>query len=142
METGARSGALITAEFAAEQGREVFAVPGNITAPTSRGTNGLIRDGAHPLLEVEDVLMALDLEAAVRREDVQLALPEDATERRLLESLSAEPRHIDDLQVELGAPIAEITASLALLELKGRVRQVGGMNYVLAREAGSSYSVD
>lgn len=142
VEAGARSGALITAEFAAEQGREVFAVPGHISAPTSRGTNRLIRDGAHPLLEVEDVLTALNLEVAVRQEAVQQALPADATERRLLESLSAEPRHIDELQAELGQPVSEITASLALLELKGHVRQVGGMNYVLARERGLEYTVE
>lgn len=142
VEAGDRSGALITAEFGADQGREVFAVPGDITNAKSRGTNRLIRDGAHPLLDVDDVLQALNLEAAVRREAVQQALPEDRTERMLLEALSADPVHIDELQVEMGRPISEITASLALLELKGYVRQVGGMRYVLARESGPRYTVD
>lgn len=142
IEAGERSGALITADFGAEQGRDVFAVPGEITSPKSRGTNRLIRDGAHPLLDVDDVLHALNLEAAVRREAVQRALPEDQTERLLLEALSADPVHIDELQARMGRPVSEITASLALLELKGYVRQVGGMRFVLARERDAGYSVE
>ncbi len=142
IEGGANSGALITANFAAEQGRDVFAVPGNINVPTSEGTNRLIRDGAHPLLGAQDVLEALNLELAVRQEVVQQALPEDPTERKLLESLSKEPTHIDDLGAEVGLSSSEVAASLALLELKGHVRQVGGMKYVLARERGPDYMVE
>ena len=141
VEAGETSGALITAHFGAEQGREVFAVPGNITQPASAGANRLIRDGAHPLLSVDDVLEALDLEVAIRQESLQRRLPEDAAERKLLESLSHEPVHIDALQERVGLPAAEIAASLALLELKGQVRQVGGMQYVLARERGPDYQV-
>jgi len=141
VEAGETSGALITAAFGAEQGREVFAVPGNVTQPASMGANRLIRDGAHPLLSVDDVLEALDLEVAIRQESLQRRLPEDATERRLLESLSHEPIHIDALQDRVGLPASEIAASLALLELKGQVRQVGGMQYVLARESGPGYQV-
>jgi DNA processing protein len=141
VEAGKSSGALITAEFGAEQGREVFAVPGPINSPNSLGANRLIRDGAHPYLELEDVLEALNLELAVRQQAVQQKLPADKTERELLARLSHEPVHIDALQRELGQPVAKITASLALLELKGQVRQVGGMRYVLARERGPEYSV-
>lgn len=142
VEAGANSGALITANFAAEHGRDVFAVPGNINVPTSEGANRLIRDGAHPLLDAQDVLEALNLELAVRQEVVQQALPEDPTERRLLETLSKEPTHIDELGARVGLSSSEIAASLALLELKGHVRQVGGMKYVLARERGPDYTVD
>lgn len=142
IEAGANSGALITADFAAEQGRDVFAVPGNIYVPTSEGTNRLIRDGAHPLLDPKDVLEALNLELAVRQEVVQQALPEDPTERRLLETLSKEPTHIDELGAKVGLSSSEVAASLALLELKGHVRQVGGMKYVLARERGPDYMVE
>lgn len=142
VEAGANSGALITANFAAEQGRDVFAVPGNINLPSSEGSNRLIRDGAHPLLNPEDVLEALNLELAVRQEIVQQALPEDPTERRLLETLSKEPTHIDDLGAQIGLPSSELAAALALLELKGQVRQVGGMKYVLARERGPEYRIE
>jgi DNA processing protein len=141
VEAGRSSGALITADFGAEQGREVFAVPGNLGSPGSQGTNRMIRDGAHPYLQLEDVLEVLNLELAVRQHAVQRRLPADRTERELLAHLSNEPTHIDELQQELGEPVSKITATLALLELKGEVRQVGGMHYVLAREEGPGYSV-
>lgn len=131
VEAGRRSGALITAEFAVEQGREVFSVPGPINSATSLGCNQLIRDGAHPLLSADDVLMALDLEASISRRATQRLLPANETERRLIENLSAQPTHIDVLQEMLGLPVSEISSSLALLELKGSVKQVGGMHYVL-----------
>lgn len=142
VEAGANSGALITANFAAEQGRDVFAVPGNINLASSKGSNRLIRDGAQPLLSPDDVLEALNLELAVRREVVQQKLPEDPTERKLLERLTGDPTHIDDLGAQVGLSSSEVAASLALLELKGHMRQVGGMKYVLARERGPRYSVD
>lgn len=141
VEAGKSSGALITADFGAEQGREVFAVPGNINSPNSVGTNRLIRDGAHPYLGLEDVLQALNLELAVQQQAVQQRLPADETERALLAELSSEPIHIDTLQQQMGEPVAKITAALALLELKGQVRQVGGMHYVLTRERGPGYTV-
>lgn len=142
IEAGKSSGALITADFAAEQGRDVFAVPGEIHSPKSRGTNRLIRDGAFPLLSVEDVLEALNLELTLHQEAVQRTLPANEAERRLLEALSEEPIHIDALGLEIEMPASEVAASLALLELKGQVRQVGGMHYVLARETGPTYTLD
>jgi len=142
IEAGESSGALITAGFAAEQGRDVFAVPGEIHSPKSRGTNRLIRDGAFPLLSAEDVMEALNLELALHQEAVQRSLPANETERQLLEALSEEPVHIDALGAEIQLPASEVAAALALLELKGQVRQVGGMHYVLTRERGPFYSVD
>jgi DNA processing protein len=141
VEAGESSGALITAGFAAEQGRDVFAVPGDIHSPNSRGANRLIRDGAFPLLSVDDVLEALNLELAIHQDAVQRTLPADKTERKLLEALTGEPVHIDALRAQTDLPASEVAASLALLELKGQVRQVGGMHYVLARESGPSYTV-
>ena len=78
----------------------------------------------------------------MRQHAVQRQLPADETERELLEKLSTEPVHIDELQDAMGKPVSKITAALALLELKGQVRQVGGMHYVLAREPGARYSVE
>ncbi len=142
VEAGEGSGALITADFGAEQGREVFAVPGSIYSRASRGTNALVRAGARPLVSPEDILEALNLDAIVRQEAVSQALPDDPTEASVLEALSAEPVHVDELTARIGLPPAQISASLAMLELKGRARQVGGMHYVRVREPGLPYRVE
>lgn len=142
VEAGRTSGALITADFAIEQGRDVFAVPGDIHRPASSGTNRLIRLGAHPLLTPDDILEALNLELIARQELAPPKAPEDETERCILEALSSEPLHVDELQQRCGLPISQITASLSMLELKGRARQVGGMHYVLAGEVRAPYRVE
>ncbi|NIS81421.1 MAG: DNA-protecting protein DprA [Anaerolineales bacterium] len=142
VEAGESSGALITADFAAEQGRDVFAVPGEIYRQSSKGVNRLIAAGAHPLLSPEDVLEALNLDLVARQEIASAELPEDETERNILEALSQDPMHVDELQVNCRLPISKITASLAMLELKGRVRQVGGMQYVRVREPRTAYRVE
>jgi DNA processing protein len=142
VEAGEGSGALITADFGAEQGREVFAVPGSIYSRTSRGCHRLIENGARPLVAFEDVLEAINMEAAVMADHPPEQLPEDATERSVIGCLSSEPGHVDELHVRSGLPVATLTATLALLELKGLARQVGGMHYVRLREAGSPYKVD
>ncbi|MEE9285355.1 MAG: DNA-processing protein DprA [Dehalococcoidia bacterium] len=134
-----RSGALITANVAAEEGREVFAVPGSILSPASRGVNRLIQDGAKTVLDFRDVMEELNLQVAVR----QLALPEaaapDEKETTLLDHLSGEPTHIDELRRTVGLPMADVSSALALMELKGLVRQVGAMNYVSLRETPVDY---
>ena len=142
VEAGEGSGALITADFAVEQGREVFAVPGSIFQGPSRGTNLLIRSGARPLVALEDVLEALNLEAVARQEAVSEALPQDDDEARVLAALTSEPVHVDEVQARCGLPASQVSASLAMLELKGRARQVGGMQYVRAREAPAEYRVE
>jgi DNA processing protein len=127
------SGALITARMAAEQGRDVFAVPGNIFSPGSAGVNYLIQNGAKLVTSVADILEELNLRVAVEQRAIQLALPEDPTERKLLDHLTAEPAHIDEISRASGLPLATVSANLVLMELKGLVRQVGGLNYVTAR---------
>ena len=142
VEAGERSGALITADFALEQGREVFAVPGNIFRKKSTGTNKLIQQGAKPVLSVEDILEELNLTMVSQHEEVRAVVPENETEATLLEYITAEPVHIDEIGLKSGLPIAQVSSTLALMELKGMVRQVGGMNYVLARESRVEYVVD
>ncbi len=132
VEAGRESGALITAEFAAEQGREVFAIPGNIYAPQSRGTNWLIRQGAHPLLSPRDVLEALNLDHLLQRQAVQKAAPATAVEERLLALLRQEPLSIDELVRRSGLPTGQVSAALTVMELKGLVRQIAPMRYVAA----------
>ena len=139
VEAGITSGALITATFAAEQGRDVFAVPGNINAPQSQGTNRLIRDGAQPLLSPQDVLEALNLTMVTEHKAARVILPADPVESRLYKLLSQEPMHVDEIRAQADMPIETVSATLALMELKGMVRQVGGMNYVAVRENPASY---
>jgi DNA processing protein len=142
VEAGESSGALITANFAAEHGREVFAVPGSIQSKASKGTNRLILNGATPYLSINDVLEALNLELIARQEHVEDFLPDDEVEGVIYGKLTGDPIHVDDLQVECGLPVSVITATLSMLELKGRARRVGGMNYVKIGERVSKYRVE
>ncbi len=141
VEAGDRSGALITAEFAADQGREVFAVPGNITAPKSVGCNRLIQQGARPLLQVEDVLESLDLTSLSQQRAARRVLPKDEVEAKLMVVLGKEPVHVDEIRNQVSMPIEKVSATLALMELKGMVRQVGGMHYVAVRDETDDYIV-
>lgn len=139
VEAGDRSGALITADFAVDQNREVFAVPGNINSPASRGTNRLIQQGAKLVGGIEDILEELNLAQIPEKAAVQMALPESAEESLLLSLLSHQPTHIDELTRDAGLPSAQVSSTLTLMELKGMVLQVGGMKYVLAREPDPAY---
>jgi DNA processing protein len=139
IEAGETSGALITAEFAAEQGREIFAVPGSILAPQSKGTNKLIQRGAQPLLTPNDLMQALDLSRMNEQKAARKVIPGDAIEAQLMQALGEQPLHVDDIRNQTGLPIEKVSATLALMELKGMVRQVGGMNYVLIREDQEGY---
>jgi len=134
VEAGVTSGALITAQFATEQGREVFAVPGSILQRNSEGANRLIRDGARPVLSVEDILQELNLKQVAQQAEARTLFPADETEALLVSHLSSEPRHIDDVAHVTGLPMATVASTLTLMELKGLVRQVGGMSYVLSRD--------
>jgi DNA processing protein len=133
VEAAARSGALITVQFALEQGRDVLAVPGSIFSAKSEGPHRLIRDGATIVTRAEDVLQALNMQHAVEQQAITAAVPETPEEVALLKLVEAEPRHIDAISrdSDLAPPI--VSATLAMLELKGLVKQVGGMQYVLAR---------
>lgn len=142
VEAGKRSGALITAEFAAEQGRDVFAVPGNIFATGAMGTNRLIQTGAKLALSVEDVLEELNLTMIGAFQQAREIVPENEMESRLLDHLSDDPVHADELSQAVGLSISEVSSTLALMELKGMVRQVGGMNYVVARETRADYRIE
>lgn len=142
VEAGKKSGALITANFANEQGRDVFAVPGKIYSSQSVGPNQLIKDGAHPLLSPEDLIEALDLVMVTEKQTARQILPGDATEATLYGVIGFEPMHIDDISRQADLPIVKVSATLALMELKGMVRQVGGMQYVSIRESVAKYDTN
>jgi len=142
VEAGETSGALITAEFAVEQGREVFAVPGSILTPQSEGTNHLIEQGARPLLKMAEILDVLKLEQIPEKQLTRKLNPTNAVEKNLLSCLSQDPMHVDELSSLSGLPINEVSATLTMMELKGMVTQVGGMHYVAAREAKGYYLIN
>ena len=141
VEAGETSGALITARLALEQDREVFAIPGSILSPASSGTNHLIQEGAKLVHNYSDILEELNLTAVAHQIGLKEIIPASDTESLLLKQLRAEPTHIDEVCRSSGLPMPTVSSTLAMMELKGLVKQVGAMNYVLAREAREEYRV-
>jgi DNA processing protein len=144
VEAPENSGALLTADHAIEQGRDVFAVPGNVTARSSVGANRLIQNGAKLVISADDILDELNLTRSTVETRTQLReiAPSDPTEASLARCLSDEPLHIDDLCQLSGLPITQVSSTLALMELKGLVRRIEGMQYTLARGGGEMYRLD
>ena len=132
---------MITAHMALEQDREVFAVPGSVLSPASQGTNYLIQEGAKLVRSYKDILEELNLMAVARQMELREVLPASDTESVLLKNLSAEPTHIDEVCRSSGLPIATVSSTLAMMELKGMVKQLGPMNYTLSREVREEYRV-
>ncbi|HYQ48557.1 MAG TPA: DNA-processing protein DprA, partial [Thermodesulfovibrionales bacterium] len=133
VEAAEDSGSLITASIALEQNREVFAVPGNITAKNSAGTNRLIRQGAKMVTQGRDIIeeLAPVLRGFIRDEkkrNVELS----SGEQEVCTCLSGEPKHIDTLAREIGLPVHRILDILLSLELKGVIRQSDGKRFYLA----------
>jgi DNA processing protein len=141
IEAGEKSGALITVEQALQQNREVFAVPGSILSPASKGTNSLLQQGAKLVRNYVDVLEELNLAMVAQQLEMKELLPTDETEALLLKQLSSEPTHIDEACRQSGLSASVVSSTLAMMELKGMVKQVGAMNYVLAKEIREEYQV-
>lgn len=131
VEAPENSGALITANLAGDQGREVFAIPGAIYNQMSRGSNRLIQDGAKLVQDVQDILSELNIayeQVETREKTLQIA-PGNDTERLILQHLHVEPIHVDDLARITGLNIVDVTSTLTILELKGLAQMVGPMQY-------------
>ena len=141
IEAGKTSGAMITARLALEQNREVFAIPGSILSPSSSGANHLIQEGAKLVNNYTDILEELNLTAVAHQMEIKEIIPASDTEALLLKQLSSEPTHIDEVCRNSNLSISQVSSTLAMMELKGLVGQVGTMNYVLAREAREKYMV-
>lgn len=133
IEADETSGAMITAEQALQQDREVFAVPGSILSPASRGTNRLIKEGAKLVQSYLDILEELNLTIMAQQLEMKEFTSVDETESQLLKQISHEPTHIDDICRASGLTAPVVSSTLAMMELKGIVKQVGNMNYVLAK---------
>lgn len=140
VEASDTSGALITASFAADQSRDVLAVPGNITSPNSKGTNLLIQNGARPLLKPEDVMEVLNLEQINTRRLARTLLPADETESQILKVIGENTLSVDEISFLSGLQIEIVSATLAMMELKGLVRNSGTMTFMAIHEDTGDYT--
>lgn len=145
IEAGERSGALITAKHAAEQGRDVYALPGNISSPMSAGTNALIRDGASLLLSAEDILAEyilrypsyfdFDKEEKEPETDfvnVEKTLQNSSVskdEKQILSHLGKNPKHINELARESGLDVSKVLSIITMLQIRGKVKEHPGNTY-------------
>ncbi len=137
IEASERSGSLITARFALEQGREVFAVPGNINSPVSIGTNNLIKQGAKLVATTEDILEEFEqLLTHGSKHGIKSSLIDHRTpsgeEGIVYKILTLEPKHINQIIIESGVEPPKVMQLLLDLEIKGLIEQIAGSCYVKA----------
>ena len=128
-EAAVNSGTMHTARFALEQGKEVLAVPGNITSPTSAGTNNLIRAGATPATRVEDILQLLGMDRATTRPTVSAS---SSDEQLILDLLASNVYDGDQLLSRSSLPIARFNQTLTMMELTGKVKALGANQWLLS----------
>jgi DNA processing protein len=130
IEAAARSGALITARHAAEQGHPVFAVPGPLDSPLSAGTHHLVRQGAILIRGVDDILEELEgIKSPVRPAPSQPKPEMDDIQRRIWEFLQEGPRHIDEMAQQLSVSLPQLSAALVALEMKRAIQRLPGNKY-------------
>lgn len=129
IEAPEHSGALITAYAALEQGRDVYALPGDITRPESRGCNELIKRGAKPVLEAKDILEEYGLvQPDFAKQNMTATLDKDET--TLVSLLDTNPKHIDELVCLTKKPVSIVSSLLSLLEIKGIIKNIGGTKFI------------
>jgi len=126
-EAAVDSGSLITAGQAAEQGREVFAVPGPITGKMSEGANNLIRDGVHVATNAKDITEVLEIERKLRQVDSigSISKPKDKIQAKIIGILDGETKHIDVIARETGLSVNKVNSALSMLEINGFVKNFG-----------------
>ena len=133
VECGLKSGTLITAKYALEQNRSVYAVPGPIYSPQSLGPNNLIKMGAKPMTSASDVLEDLNLTNLARQVEMQKQFGDSKEETAILSLLSFEPVIINELIKKSCLEASVVISTLTFLEMKGKIRNLGGQQYILSR---------
>ncbi len=133
VESGDSSGALITANFALEQDREVFAVPGSVFSSMSRGPNKLIQEGAKLVRNYMDIIEELNLSVMAEQLEMKETAAADETESRILKCIGEEPLHIDEICRISGLNTSSVTSAIAIMELNGSIRNMGNMCYALKK---------
>ena len=134
------SGALLTARHALEQDREVFCIPGSILSEVSRGGNRLIRDSAAKLVTcADDIIEELNLSTIEYQIELAAFFPEDDAQAAVLKYVTFDPIHIDEIIRNSSLASSTVSGALTMMELRGLIRQVGGMNYVRLRETSEEY---
>lgn len=131
-----KSGTSITAYHALEQGKDVFALPGNINSMYSKGTNKLISDGAIPLLDIDDILEAIEKikinksNPNIIKKDIDYSILSE-TEVKIIEIIRQKPIHCDIISYRTGISIANVTSILTILELKGLIKEIDNRIFAL-----------
>ncbi|MEK7557594.1 MAG: DNA-processing protein DprA [Patescibacteria group bacterium] len=133
IEASLKSGSLITARHALEQNRDIFAVPGNIYSPNSSGTNYLIEQGAKLVSTANDIIETLNLTQVSSYINNKTIIPDSQEEEKILTILTFEPIHVDELIRLTKLDTATINSTLTIMEMKGVIKNLGGMQYVLTR---------
>lgn len=133
IEAAEKSGAMITARYALDHGRDIFAVPHPITSNTGVGPHTLIKEGAHMITSAEDIITILNLNELKTFSENTAIVPDSDAEAALLPHLSRTPVHIDDLIKMSRLTSSEVSSTLTIMEMKGKVRNIGSMQYVVAR---------
>jgi DNA processing protein len=133
IECDLESGSLITAKHALDQNRQVFAVPGPIYAEMSKGPNNLIKMGAKLVTEANDILEDLNLKTLPEQKQTQLTFLGTPDEMLVLKLLSKQPKNINAIIKESGLEAGKVTSALTFLEMKGRVKNLGGQQYIVSR---------
>ena len=153
VEAAEGSGARWTVYHALEQDREVFCVPGSIFSPASDFTNRMIKEGAKLVSGITDILEELNIAefahgakpppktSGIAPEQLPFVLGDEAEpeEQALLGQLADDPVHIDEIRRNTGLPITTVSSTLTMLELKGKIKQVGCMHYIRIRETAAVY---
>ena len=130
-EAAERSGTLNTAAHALSQGRDVFAVPGNITSPLSAGCNALLKQGAYPATEAKDILHIIAPEQLKKSDQSQLPLGSSPEETIIINLIAGGVRSGDQLQQQSGLSASNFSTALTMLEINGVIKPLGANNWML-----------
>jgi DNA processing protein len=131
VEATEKSGALITSQCALDNNRDVFVIPQNINSPTSVGSNNLLKTGAIPITEADDILNFLGIEKQEikpSQNNIDANSPEELV---ILQNLNKEPTHVDKIIKNTSLPSHIVNSTLVILEINGKIKNVGNMMYVL-----------